>query len=216
MATPIYIMISETDTGVGRIIRTISKYRYNHCSLTFDPTFRTWYSFARYRQDAPFYSGFIQEPVERFLAKTGDAYVRIFRLELADDHAQRVQELFSYAGREDAGLIYNYFDILAATVGLSVPVAGAYTCLGFTCAVLGRDYRTIEELDEDLTDCLFYDGSLAQLAPDSGSRDDIYFRNLGKLRACRKTAKMFGRIAVRCATRRRGDLIQRIMNDNPV
>ena len=72
----LYVMISRTTTHMAKFIRKCSRYPYNHVSLTLDPGFKTWYSFARYHKDAPFYSGFIREPVERFLAD-GDVDVRI-------------------------------------------------------------------------------------------------------------------------------------------
>ena len=37
----LYVMISRTDTGVGKLIRRLSRYPYNHVSLSLDPTFKT-------------------------------------------------------------------------------------------------------------------------------------------------------------------------------
>lgn len=178
----LYVMISKTDTGIGKVIRSVSKYPYNHVSLTLEGSFRTWVSFARYIQDTPLYGGFIVEPVERFLAKGERIDVRIFAIDLPDSHYARLEKLFTLAGDRDCGLMYNYFGLVAAAIGGDVPIPGAYTCLGFANQVLGTDYKNIQLLDESLSPQLFFDGPLSDLAPDSGNREDIYFTKLGPLR----------------------------------
>lgn len=193
----IYIMISRTDTGIARLIRGISRYPYNHVSLTLDPTLRQWYSFARYVQDAPFYSGFIREPAERFLAGGTDAQVRIFRLELPVSQAADLEQFCQTAGREDNGLIYNLFDAVASGIGLKLPIPGSHTCLSFACSILGREHRTIQSLSAELAPYCVYEGSLAALVPDSGSRDDVYFTRIGLLGGTVKSAKQFGRLLLR-------------------
>ena len=204
----LYIMISRTETGMARFIRTCTQYPYNHVSLTLDPTLRTWYSFARYHRDAPFYSGFIREPVERFLADTGDASVRIFRLEIPVERARRIEQLFLQAGRPETRLIYNYFDAAASTLRLKIAIAGSYTCLSFACAILGRQYRKISDLDRALTPNLFYTGSLNALAPDSGIRTDKYFQPIGLAEGSAKSMKQLGLVTIRFLRRRFGDLVE--------
>lgn len=193
----IFVMISRTDTGIAKLIRRVSRYPYNHVSLTLDPSLRQWYSFARYVQDAPFYSGFIREPVERFLAGEGDAQVRIFRLEIPASQAQELEQLCRQAGKDDSGLIYNLFDAAASGIGWSLPLPEAHTCLSFACSVLGREHRNIQSLSEALEPWLIYEGSLAALVPDSGSREDIYFTQIGLLSGTLKSLKQFGILTFR-------------------
>lgn len=193
----LYIMISRTDTGIGRIIRKLSRYPYNHVALTLDPTFRTWVSFARYVHNVPLYGGFIVEPAERYLAKGGRIDVRIFRLELTEERIHRLKLLFSMASQPDCGLIYNTFDILAAAFGGKAPVSDAYTCLGFACEVLGLPFTTIKEMDEHLTPHLYYEGDLASLVADSGRRDDPYFSHMGLARATWLSTRHIARLSRR-------------------
>lgn len=185
----LFIMISETDSGVGRVIRNLTHYRYNHVSLTLDPTLRQWYAFARYAIDAPFYGGFLMEPVERFLANGFDTPVRIFRLEIPEEKARKLELLFLRARQRNTGLLYNYFDAAATLFGKKITIPGAYTCLGFACAVLEKDYINIEDLNNGLMPWLYYDGSLSALVPDSGCREDAYFRPIGHLRGTWESAK---------------------------
>lgn len=203
----LYVMISRTETGIAKFIRTFTQYPYNHVSLTLDPTLRNWYSFARYHKDAPFYSGYIKEPVERFYDQTGDANVRIFRLEIPAERAKRIEQLFLQAGRPETRLIYNYFDAAASALRLKIAIGGAYTCLSFACAILGKQYRQISDLDEALTPNLFYEGSLRDLVPDSGRRDDQFFQNVGFALGTAKSFKQLGIVTVRFIRHRFGDLV---------
>mgnify|MGYP003304278512 CR=1 FL=1 len=203
----LYVMISQTDTAIAQFIRTLSRYPYNHVSMTLDPELRTWCSFARYHQDAPFYSGFIKEPVERFLAKTGDAHVRIFRLSLSREKARRIEQLFLQAGRKETRLIYNYFDAIASLMNLKIAISGSYTCLSFACAVIGRQYKHIKDLNNALEPQLYYEGSLADLVPDSGSREDAYFQPIGFLQGNWHSAKQLALVTGRFLRHRRGDYV---------
>lgn len=187
----LYLMISRTDTGIGKMIRTVSHYEYNHVSVTLDPSLQRWYSFARYSQNAPLFGGFICEPAERFLAGSGDAQVQIFRLEIPEYRARELESMLGEAGKKDSGLIYNHFDALAAVVGLRIPVPQCHTCLSFACWLLDCNYNSIRSLSKSLEPFMIYEGSLASLVPDSGSREDPYFTHLGLVTGWTLTFKLF-------------------------
>lgn len=204
---PLYLMISRTGTGIGRMIRTVSRYPYNHVSLSLDPSLKQWVSFARYAEDIPLYGGFITESPERYLASGQDVQVRIFRLEIEENRAQRLEMLFAQAGSRDFRLIYNTYDAIAAALGRRLPIPNAYTCLSFACAVLELPCRSIRELDSYLTPQLFYQGPLSGLAIDSGNRMDSYFASLGLLRGTWNTAKHFALLSGRAFRRRQPDLV---------
>lgn len=197
----LYIMISKTDTGVGGIIRKVSGYPYNHVSMTLDPSFRTWVSFARFHQDTPLYGGFLKEPAERFLAKGRTIDIRIFALDLTPEQHEALQNLFSKAGTPDNGYIYNYLELLTLSFGIKFPVRDAYSCLGFANAILGTEYADIRDLDRQMTPQLFYEGTLNDLAPDSGDRSDIYFTRLGLWEGLSRSAKTIGRLLGRAMTK---------------
>ena len=187
----LFIMVSRTDTHIGRLIRNVSHYPYNHVSLTLDPSLRHWYSFARYVQDAPFYSGLVQEPVERFFGESPDVPVRIYRLEIPLYNADRLEALLKNAGHPESGMVYNYFDAVVSTLGWHLPVPGAHTCLSFACTVLEQQHLSIQSLCESLEPHLIYEGPLASLVPDSGRRNDPYFSGVGLLRGTGHSARQF-------------------------
>ena len=203
MASPkkLYIMISKTDTGIGNLIRKVSGYPYNHVSMTLDDSFRSWVSFARFHQNTPLYGGYILEPAERFLAKGQTIDIRIFAVDLTPSRHAQLQDLFSTAGTPNSGYIYNYLELLTLSVGIPCPIRNAYSCLGFANAVLGTNYRSIRELDKQMTPRLFYEGTLNDLAPDTGDRSDRYFTSLGPAENLANSIKTIGTMFRRIFTK---------------
>lgn len=197
----LYLMISRTEGGMGKLIRCFTRYEYNHVSLTLDPTLSSWVSFARYRCNMPLYGGYINESSERLLAGGGHVPVRIFRIAITPEKRRRLERLFSAAGDPDSGMIYNHFDALATTVGRSVRIPDAYTCLGFAGRVLEQRFRNIRELDEELSDCLVYSGRLGDVLQDSGSREDEYFTRMRIVPGTWATLRHMAKLSVRAVLR---------------
>lgn len=193
----LYVMVSRTETGIGRIIRTVSQYPYNHVSLSLDPNLRSWVSFARHIQNAPLYGGFIHESPQRFLAEGRDAQVRIFAIDICPERYRSLEALFAIAGQIHCGLLYNLFDAAASVVGLRIPLPGAYTCLSFANTVLGSSYGSISALCRGLEAHLVYEGFLSSLVQDDGSRDEPYFRHLGPVQATWQAARHFAALSGR-------------------
>lgn len=193
----LYLMVSRTDTQIGRIIRIFSHYPYNHVSLSIDPNLRYWASFGRFRWDTPLYAGFIQETAERYLSSGGDTPVRLFRLEISPHKYLSLRQLFDRAGYGDTKLIYNLYDAVASSVHLKIPISGAYTCLSFANQVLGSRYMSIRELCEGLRPHMIYEGPLSSLVSDSGRRTDRYFDRLGILRGTWRTTKQLADLTTR-------------------
>lgn len=190
----LYLMISHTDTAIGKIIRTFTGYEFNHVSLSLDPSFAHWVSFARYTQDAPLAGGFIVENADRFFAESTSMPVRIFRMEISEHRYRILKKLFADAGKADSGLIYNTFGALASGLHLRFPVAGAYTCLEFANAVLNISCCSIRALNEYLSPWLIYEGELHDLIQESGSLEGDYFRTRGFFCVARDTFVHFYRL----------------------
>lgn len=194
---PVYIMASRTDTGIARLIRAVTHYPYNHVSLTLDPAFSDWYSFARYTQDAPLYGGFIHESPARLLGERADTQVRLFRVDIPEKSAAELEALLPLAGRRDSGLIYNHFDAIASALGGHVTVPGCHTCLSFACHVLDMEFKSIEALCDALSPCEIYEGSLAELLHQEAGREDAYYSHMGLLRGSGHSAALLGLLLYR-------------------
>ncbi|MBQ9762707.1 MAG: hypothetical protein IJV82_06500 [Oscillospiraceae bacterium] len=187
----LYLMLSRTNTGMGKVIRKYTGAHYNHVSLTLDGAFHSFVSFARYRQDVPLVGGYVRESAERILSTPGELSVRIFRLELDEQQEKALETLFAKAGNPT--LIY---DSLSALVS-RWHIPGCYTCLGFTSRILGRDFRSLQELEAYLEPHAVFTGDLRQLVTDSGDRSDPFFQKRGLMRGTGDTAVHFGKLLMR-------------------
>ena len=202
MDRKLYVLVSKSDTAMGRLIRTVCRYPYNHVSLSLDPEHRHWVSFARRVQDAPLYGGFIHEDAQRLLSCGAQQPVRMYEIPIDEERARHLEQIFAIAGQIDCGLLYNLFDAAASVFGFRVSIPGAYTCLSFANTVLGTDHRTIASLCDGLQEQLVYEGVLSGLMTDDGSRSDPFFRRIGPVRATWKAAVHFAALSRRAVKRR--------------
>lgn len=190
----LYLMISHTDTGIGKVIRYFTDYDYNHVSLSLDPALEHWVSFARYAKNVPLAGGFVEETAERFFADDSEMPVRIFRLDIPESKYRILRKLFAEAGHPECGLIYNTFGAVLSSIGIDFPVTGAYTCLEFANAVLGESHDTIEQLNDRLTPHLIFSGDLHELISQNGSHKGNYFVERSFLTAAKETMLHFARL----------------------
>ena len=208
---PLFLMLSRTGTGIGKIIRLFTRYDYNHVSLSLDPDFRRWVSFARYAQGVPLAGGFVSETPERYFSAGGPIPVRIFRIDVPLDRYRKLKVLFSQAGQQDSGLIYNTLSALATPIGLHVPISGAYTCLEFADLVLDESHRSIRSLDRSYREHLIFEGDLRDLVADTGFRNDRFFCRRGFLKGSLDTTRHFTRLLGRMTCRHKPDMLSAVL-----
>lgn len=189
---PLFVMLSKTGTRMGRTIRAFTRYGYNHVSLTLDPSFQSWVSFARYVRDIPLAGGFVKETAVRFRSTNGPMPVKIYRIDVPKVMYERLEELFSKAGTGDRRFIYNTYSAL----GLHLTIPGAYTCLDFANAVLGKKCRSIRELDQVCAPKLVYMGDLKPLL-DAAEETDSYLADHSLYQTTRDTLSHFIRLTYR-------------------
>lgn len=201
----LYLMLSQTGTGIGKMIRLVTHYDYNHVSLSLDPNFRHWVSFARYVKGVPLAGGFVKESPERFYACADTIPVKIFRIDITESRHEKLQMLFSRAGRSDCGLIYNTFGAMLNSIGLRFPIPGAYTCLEFAELVLDQSHHSIRALDRCYQDHLIFEGDLQELVADSGSRSGSFFTRRGALGGTKDTLFHFLRLCLRVIRHKKSD-----------
>lgn len=185
----LYVMLSRTDTGMGRFIRFFTKEEYNHVSLCLDSNLRHFVSFARYHRDVPLAGGFVAEPPAR-LRSCGNAMpVKIFKIEISPSEAEHLEMLFEMAGQ--TSLVYNSLGALLSSCHIRCPIPGAYTCLDFADTVLGEQYFTIAALGAGLEQWEIYRGDLFDILEADETQDGIYFQKRGFWKGSWDTAVHF-------------------------
>lgn len=193
----LFILVSQTNTGIAKLIRGVSRYPYNHVSVTLDPGLGRWYSFARYMKDTPLFGGLVSESPERLCDPEGDIQVRVYRAEIPEQKARELERLLPLADKPESGLIYNHFDAVANALGFRLPLPRCHTCLSFACEILDRHHVSIESLCAELESCLIYEGSLRQLVSVSDSCADPYFVPTGMIFNVSSSIALVCRLTVR-------------------
>jgi hypothetical protein len=93
----LYIVLSRTNTGVGRLIRLfLRSSHYNHVSAALDGRLYLLYSFSRTRKDSPFSGGFVQEYPSRYFAMGKNVDVKVFRVPLPEAEYRVAFDKLSY------------------------------------------------------------------------------------------------------------------------
>lgn len=190
----LYIMLSRTGTGMAKAIRACTGATYNHVSLSLDDDLHHFVSFARYAQDVALAGGYVTEPVERILASGDDIPVRIFRLNISAAQYRQLEALFAQAGNRESGLIYNSLGAMLSICRIPCRIPGAYTCLDFANAIIGRRFHSLKALEKHLAPYEIYRGDLKQIAVTSDCCTDSFFCRRGFFPGIEDTAVHFTRL----------------------
>ena len=163
MSDTIFIIVSGAGTGMGRMIRGVTRYPYSHVSVSFDPGLSVMYSFARRRRLEPFVGGFVAEYPSRYLCE-GSVPVNVYALRLSDAEYGRVKNTVGRMLINKDKYLYNLNDAVSARLGVNCRIPWAYTCIGFASRLLRLDkIKSIEQLEASLSEYLIYTGTLTAL-----------------------------------------------------
>lgn len=168
----IYVVFTSTPCGVGRFLRTVTRYHYNHVSVSMEPGLTPLYSFARYYKNAPFHGGFVRESLLRYQNGDRCADVLVCAVPLTAEQAARARRFLR--GVESAADRYVYNMLSAACFPLRhrVLIENAFTCVEFAVRVLAesgsadspdRDgFCTVRRLAEELRKYAIYEGPITK------------------------------------------------------
>ena len=133
----IYVVLSSTPYRTGKVIRAYKRVKYNHASLSLEPTLCPMYSFSRKHEHSTFNAGFVEESLLRYQCKKDDAEIMVAKLPISDEQYNKAKELIEKIKNEKEEYIYNYFSAAATAVyGGYVEIDRSYTCIEFVCYVL--------------------------------------------------------------------------------
>lgn len=206
----IYIVISETPTEFGRLIRKFAKIKYNHASIAFDAELKQLYSFGRRQYKNPLNAGLIKEYPERFtLRRFSRINVRIYRVPVTKEQYTLGKTRILEIKHDLDGYLYNLFSVLSYPVLKGFHTYKAYSCAEFVAHMvrvmginmdpdkLNCEY-TPEEIGRHVSSCLFFDGNLLDYCTSAPSAAGNFFDNPGYT----QTAKTYCATPVRLLYRK--------------
>jgi hypothetical protein len=198
----VYVLLSRTNTGIGRLIRIFMRGRYNHVALALDSSLLTMYSFARLHIDAPLAGGFLSETPAHYLYGGHDAEVKLHAVEMTEaEYAAFRRELARFLN-DPRHIIYNLLDALYLPFGKRKQIEDAHTCVSFAAHMLNLEtIGAVIDMENALKGKEIYCGMLREYLGDTYSeedqRRDEYFVRRGFIGAARDTASHMRRLYYR-------------------
>ena len=182
----IYVVLSRTQTGVARVLRTFGGLEYNHVAISLDRDFTELYSFARSEQYGYLTGRLVHETTDRYLVNGEKGVpILVYRLPVTREELDWIRGTIREI-MEDSQFIYNFFSVLTYPVLGGFSTYKAFSCIEFVAYILrylGYDierplfeYRP-DDLQYLLEEYLCYDGSLQNYTPVRTASED-YFRPL--------------------------------------
>lgn len=193
MSRNIYIMLSCTNTSIGKLIRLFSNYKFNHISLSSSSSLQPLYSFARYNYNSPFVGGFVEESIRRYLFYKKNTKVRIYKIEVDEKTFKKFQLIMKNYSDKNSEYIYDTFGIFYGSI-LTNPYQ--QTCLSFSVSVLkelsllssNAHVKNIKEFEEILTSFPYDDTQLFYKESDSYVwGNDNYYKKIPYLKVIKDT-----------------------------
>ena len=133
MEKKLYIVLSHTNTTLGKCIRFFTNYTYNHISISSSTNLQPLYSFARYHYSCPLAGGFIEESLLRYTYHKTSTPLRIYCIDINELQLQKFNTIIRDYQNENKKCIYNTFGILCGDSFIS---KYKHTCLSFISSIL--------------------------------------------------------------------------------
>lgn len=179
----LHIVISQTATRFGYLLRKVGKVKYNHAAVALDSNLDEMYSFARKQQSAALLGGLVHESVERYtLRKKSDVQVVIFRIPVTGRQYEMARKMIRDI-ENDREYMYNLLSVLTWPLTKGFGIYKAYSCIEFTMTLLEQIGYTLskppyqytpDDLLELFSDTICFQGNLLDYKKDA-EQDDNYF-----------------------------------------
>lgn len=201
----LYVVVSQTHTRIGKVIRRVTRCPFSHSSLSLSPDLTQMYSFARYRLQNPWKAGFVKEtPARLTLQGEEETYVRIYRIPVDYEQYRAAARVIWRIQNDEEEHIYNTFAPLFAPFGRELTAYKAEICSQFVAQCLKEagvlraelaDKRVVlpRDLAAAYADLLYYEGPLERYEPcwQGVEESDEYFARLNWRRQTSEACKSF-------------------------
>ena len=132
----IYIVLTQTYTTIARIIKSITKDKYSHASISLDIKCNNMYSFGRKYIYFPFYGIFLKEDLRKGLfIRNKNALVAIYEIKVTKKQYNKIKDKIKEIEFNNKG--YNIIGLLRAHFRIKLH-RRKYYCSEFVYEVLSN------------------------------------------------------------------------------
>lgn len=183
----IYLILTRTNSKFGKIIRYITKNKYNHLALSIKDDFSEIYTFARYKYNSPLCGGIVKEDINRYTLKK-NVYIetRIYKIPITKQQYNKVKQLIHHI-EQDVEYTYNLYSALTYPLFKGFHIYKTYTCVEFVATIMDKiGFKTSknpwqytpQEYGYLYEKYLFYKGDLKNVIKNTPIVDKYYMCNI--------------------------------------
>lgn len=133
----IYIIVSRTDTVLGRMIRRGLGVPFNHCSIATDLSLSCFYSIGRKGVYNPLRAGFVQESKDAgFFKLHSNAQIAVLRVAVTEAQLQALEAQLQTFQENAEQIKYSLFGLVYCYFGISAKRENKYFCSQFVAELL--------------------------------------------------------------------------------
>ena len=144
----IYILLTDTETTLNRVIKSYTKKTYNHASIAFDAELIEVYSFGRKTAKNPFIGGFVKEDIHSVIFK--QANCAIYSLTVTNDEFHRMSQYIQEIAAKKEHYRYNFIGLFGVMFKKPIIRKNAFFCSQFVATVLKESKSIYFEKDLSL------------------------------------------------------------------
>ena len=135
----IYIVISQTGTVLSRILKLITKAKYNHASISVDKSLSTMYSFGRLNAYNPIWGGFVKEsPFFGTFKRFHKTKAVVLSVPVTEEQYKELNVFLQYMYEHKREYHYNYLGLFLAWFKIVYAGKNSYYCSEFVRAMLDK------------------------------------------------------------------------------
>jgi hypothetical protein len=147
----IYLVFSKTGTWLSRVISLVSRVKYAHSSLSFDPSFTEMYSFGRINPDNPFSGGLVVENLyEGVYKKFPRCECIIYKIGVTAEQYSALKEQVEHFLRNREKYKYNFLGLFCVLLNRPLKRKYHYFCSQFVAEVLINSHILTSEKRPEL------------------------------------------------------------------
>ena len=169
----IYVILTQSLTMPGKIIRKFTGGQYSHASISLDKDLNEMYSFARFKYHTPLVAGFTKENITTLsLGKEDGVNVKIFRIPVTEQQYKKLERVINNFKNNSGKYMYNLFGLLFFKTPIEFNIRDTYICtefvskciasLGIKKKKLNKNRITPEAMIEALKEYEYFDGDLTE------------------------------------------------------
>ncbi len=132
-----YLVLSQTGSLLSKILKKITKAKYNHSSISLSGDMTNMYSFGRLKLYNAFRGGYVRESInEGMFKRFKDTDAAVFVITISEDTYDGIRERLEEMYRHKDKYRYNTMGLFTAFFGRHLKRKNKYYCSDFVFEVL--------------------------------------------------------------------------------